>query len=188
MIEIRWHGRGGQGAVTAAKLLAAAALRQGKYFQAFPEFGPERRGAPVQAFTRISDEPIRIYSQVKSPSVVVVLDSTLIGKVPVTEGLTEDGIVVANFAGGPAELRKKLDLNGRARVFTVDATAVALRRLGRPITNTPMLGALARATGMLDIDTLTVELEESFGGRFRPELVKANVQAMRDAYEEVKSE
>ncbi len=188
MIEIRWHGRGGQGAVTAAKLLAAAALREGKYFQAFPEYGPERRGAPVQAFTRISDEPVRIFSQVKSPSVVVVLDATLIGRVPMAQGLAEDGIVVANFAGSAAELREKLGLSKKTKVYTIDATGVAMRKLGRPIPNTPMLGALVRASGLLDINSLLTELEESFGGRFRPEVVKANVEAMREAYEEVKSE
>lgn len=189
-IEIRWHGRGGQGAVTAAKLLAAAALREGKHFQAFPEYGPERRGAPVQAFTRISDEPIRIYTSVKSPSVVVVLDPSLLGKVPVTDGLTEDGVIIANYAGSSAELRKKLGLadDTKLKVYAIDASTLAMRRLGRPIPNTPMLGALVGATGLVEMDALVAELEHSFGGRFRPELVKANVEVMREACQEVLSE
>jgi pyruvate ferredoxin oxidoreductase gamma subunit len=130
MLEIRWHGRGGQGAVTASKVLASTALRDGKYFQAFPEYGPERRGAPVQAFTRISDEPIKLFSQVTNPKIVIIVDNSLIGKAPLTAGLPEDGIILANFDGKPAELRAKLGLDADpklkgCKVYTVAATSIA---------------------------------------------------------------
>ena len=172
--------------MTAAKVLAASVLRAGKQFQAFPEYGPERRGAPVQAFTRISDEPIRVFAPVTNPNIVIVLDSSLIDKVPLTEGLTEDGVVVANFDGTPSELRKKLGLKGR-RVFAVNATEIANRTLGRPITNTPMLGALVRATGVVGLDEVLTEVREMFG-KFKGDVVEKNVAAVKAAYEEVKAE
>ncbi len=183
MLEIRWHGRGGQGVVTAAKLLAAAALREGKHFQAFPEYGPERRGAPVQAFTRIDDAPIRVFAHIAAPNVVVVLDETLLGKVPVADGLRQDGVLVANFAGTPAELRSMLGLRG-GRVFTVDALRIASETLGRPITNTPMIGALLQAVPVVGLAHVVEELSEKFKGR----VAESNVNAVRRAYEEVKSE
>lgn len=183
MLEIRWHGRGGQGVVTAAKLLASAALREGKYFQAFPEYGPERRGAPVQAFTRIDDEPIRVFAHITAPNVVVVLDDTLLGKVPVTDGLDGDGVLVANYPGSPADLRRKLGLEG-GRIYTVDALRIANDTLGRPITNTPMLGALLRAVAAVRLDNLVEEL----GDKFKGATAESNVAAVRRAYEEVKSE
>jgi len=186
MLEIRWHGRGGQGVVTAARILAAAALRDGKYFQAFPEFGPERRGAPLQAFTRIDEKPVRVFSQVTNPQVVVVLDSTLLGKVCVADGLTDDGIVVANFGGTPAELKKLLDLNGQ-KVFVVNATDIAVRNLGRPITNTPMVGALLKASGVLALDVVEAQLRETFA-KLKGDLVTRNVAALKEAYEEVRGE
>lgn len=183
MLEIRWHGRGGQGVVTAAKLLAASALREGKYFQAFPEYGPERRGAPVQAFTRIDEQPIRVYAHVTAPNVVVVLDDTLLGKVPVTDGLGEDGVLVASYHGSPAELRRKLGLKG-GRVFTVNALRIATEVLGRPITNTPMIGALLRAVPAVSLDNVVDELGEKFKGS----VAATNVAAIKRAYEEVAAE
>lgn len=186
MIEIRWHGRGGQGGVTAAKVLAATALRDGKQFQAFPEYGPERRGAPVQAFTRISDQPIRTFSHVTNPNIVVVLDSSLIGKVPLAEGLDEDGVLIANYDGTPAELRERLSIRGR-KVFTVNATDIANRTLGRPITNTTMLGALVRATGVVSLEELLAEVREMFS-KFKGDIVEKNLAAVKAAYEEVRSE
>ena len=186
MIEIRWHGRGGQGAVTAAKVLAATALRERKQFQAFPEYGPERRGAPVQAFTRISDGPIRTFSHVTNPNIVVILDPSLIGKVPLTEGLDEDGVLIANYDGSPAELREKLGLKGR-KVFTVNATEIANQTLGRPITNTTMLGALARVTGVVSLDELLTEVRAMFA-KFKGDIVEKNVAAVKAAYEGVTGE
>lgn len=184
MLEIRWHGRGGQGAVSAAKLLATAALRGGKYFQAFPEYGPERRGAPVQAFTRIDDKPIRVFAQVAEPDIVVVLDSTLIGKIPLTLGLADDGILVANFDGSPQELRERIGLQGK-KVFTVNASAIATDLLGKAITNTTMVGALVRIADVLNLEQVIDEVREMFGDKLKAELVEANVQALRRAHEEV---
>lgn len=187
MLEIRWHGRGGQGAVTAAKLLASAAMRAGKNFQAFPEYGPERRGAPVQAFTRIDDQPIRVFSQVAEPDIVVVLDSTLIGKVPLTNGLGNGGILLANYSGSPQELRRQLGLEG-GKVYTVDATSIALETMGKAITNTPMVGALVKVAGMLTIDQVLDEVKAMFGDKLKQSLVEANLEALRRAHEEVKGE
>ncbi|MDA8188707.1 MAG: 2-oxoacid:acceptor oxidoreductase family protein [Dehalococcoidales bacterium] len=187
MLEIRWHGRGGQGAVTAAKLLASAAMSAGKNFQAFPEYGPERRGAPVQAFTRIDDDPIRIFSAVNEPDIVVVLDSTLIGKVPLASGLSENGILLANFDGSPEELRSKVGLEG-GKVYAVNATSIAVETMGKAITNTPMVGALVRVSGVLSIDQVIDEVRAMFGDKLKASLVEANVSALRRAYEEVTGE
>lgn len=186
MIEIRWHGRGGQGAVTAAKVLAATALRDGKQFQAFPEYGPERRGAPVQAFTRINDGPIKMFSVVTNPNIVVILDPSLIGKAPLTAGLGADGVLIANYEGTPAELREKVGLRG-GQVYTVNATEIAYRTLGRPITNTTMLGALVRTTGVVSMEMLLAEVRSMFG-KFKDDTVDRNIAAVRAAYEEVRSE
>jgi pyruvate ferredoxin oxidoreductase gamma subunit len=192
MLEIRWHGRGGQGAVTASKVLAATALRDGKHFQAFPEYGPERRGAPVQAFTRISDEPIKLFSQVTNPKIVIIVDNSLIGKAPLTDGLPEDGIILANFDGKPSDLRAKLGLDANpklkgCKVYTVGATAIANRCLGRPITNTPMLGALVKITNVVPLNQLEAEVEAMFG-KMKGDLVERNLAAVRAGFEEVVSE
>jgi len=180
LIEIRWHGRGGQGAVTASKLLAEAALSSGQYFQAFPDYGPERMGAPIRAFTRLSPRPIRIHSAVETPDVVVVLDPTLLGTVAVTEGLKEDGTLLVNTSTTPAKVRDTTGLRA-GRVFVVDASHIAIDEIGREITNTPMLGALARATGLFDIEELSGELRAWFGKKLPEEAVEANVRAMRRA-------
>lgn len=187
MVEIRWHGRGGQGVVTAAKVLAAAALSQGKHIQAFPEFGPERRGAPIQAFTRIGDEPVRLFSHVTSPDIVVVLDRTLVGKIPFTEGLVEEGTVVANCRHSPGELREEIGLE-YGTVYAVDATSIANETMGRPITNTPMLGALLRATGILSVDIVEEELKTLFGAKLSPKMLQANIDALKRAHEEANTE
>lgn len=184
MNEIRWHGRGGQGVVTAAKLLAAAGLKEGLHVQAFPEYGPERRGAPVQAFTRIDRWPIRLFSHIINPDVVVVLDRTLVGKSPFTEGLKRDGVVVVNCAHSPEELREEIALES-AHAFSVDASRIAMEEIGRPIPNTPMLGAMVKATGILGAESVIKEIREAFGKRMRPELVEANVRAFTRAFSEV---
>lgn len=187
MLEIRWHGRGGQGAVTAAKLLASAALRAGKSFQAFPEYGPERRGAPVQAFTRIDDAPIREFSQISAPDVVIVLDPTLIGKVAVASGMREHGVLIANYDGTPQQLREKVGLQG-GKVYAVNATAIAVEELGKAITNTPMIGALVRVTGAVKLDDVIDEVRGMFGDKIKGDLVESNVRALKRAHEEVKGE
>ncbi|HEY68607.1 MAG: pyruvate synthase [Chloroflexi bacterium] len=184
LTEIRWHGRGGQGVVTAGKLLAETAMGTGQYFQAFPDYGPERMGAPIRAYTRLSPEPITIHSQIEEPDVVLVLDPTLLGTVPVTEGLKEDGMLLVNTSMSPAEVRQITGFR-TGKVFTVDASHIAIEEMGREITNTPMLGAFARVTGFFDIDDLAEQLHAWFGKKITAEAIEANVRAMRRAAEEV---
>ena len=184
LIEIRWHGRGGQGVVTAGKLLAEMALASGDHFQAFPDYGPERMGAPIRAFTRLSSQPITIHSQIEEPDVVLVLDPTLLGTVAVAEGLKEDGSLLVNTSMSPAEVRKATGFK-TGKAFTVDASHIAIEEMGREITNTPMLGAFARATGLFDIDDLAEQLKAWFGKKITAEAVEANVRALRRAAKEV---
>lgn len=185
--EVRWHGRGGQGAVTASKLLATSAMAEDKYIQAFPEFGPERMGAPIQSFTRISDEPIKIHSHVTNPDMVVVLDPTLIGTVDITEGLPDEGTIVVNTSEEPTQIRKKLNLKGR-KIFTIDASKIALEELGRPLPNTPMIGALIKATGLLDLKNVINDIKNQFAGKFVQKVIDGNVKAIERAYQEVRGE
>lgn len=182
--EIRWHGRGGQGAVTAAKLVAEAALRQDQYFQASPEYGPERMGAPIQAFTRISPEPIDIFCGVTNPGIVVVLDATLLSTVDVTDGMPADGVLLVNTADDPAKVREQTGFES-GKVATVDATQIALDTIGKAIPNTPMLGALLKATGLMEIDGVLEHVRASFGKKFAQEIIEGNVDAVKRAYEEV---
>jgi pyruvate ferredoxin oxidoreductase gamma subunit len=184
LTEIRWHGRGGQGVVTAGKLLAETAMGTGQYFQAFPDYGPERMGAPIRAFTRLSSKPITIHSQIEKPDVVLVLDPTLLGVVAVADGLKEDGTLLVNTAMSPTKVR---DITGfrTGKVFTVNASHIAIDEMGREITNTPMLGAFARATGLFKMDDLAEQLRAWFGKKISAEMIDANVRAMRRAAEEV---
>jgi len=184
LTEIRWHGRGGQGVVTAGKLLAETALGSGQYFQAFPDFGPERMGAPIRAYTRLSAKPITIHSQIENPDVVLVLDPTLLGSVPVAEGLREDGILLVNTPMGPQAVRQITSFH-TGKVCTVDASHIAIDELGREITNTPMLGAFARATGLFDMEALIKQVRAWFGSKVTSGVVEANIRALRRAAEEV---
>ncbi len=187
LTEIRWHGRGGQGAVTAAKMVAELALGEGKYFQAFPEYGPERSGAPIVAFTRVSDAPIQVYSGIEHPQIVVVLDSSLLKIVDVTKGAPDDAIVLVNSERSPARLRKDSGLEGN-RLFTIAATRIAVETIKRPIPNTPMVGALTRITGLFDIEDVVTFLREDFGKKFPPKVVEGNIAAITRSYEEVQGE
>ncbi|MBN1320278.1 MAG: 2-oxoacid:acceptor oxidoreductase family protein [Thermoleophilia bacterium] len=187
LTEIRWHARGGQGAVTAAKMVAELALGQGKHFQAFPEYGPERSGAPIVAFTRVSDEPIQIYAGVEHPGIVVVLDPSLLSAIDVTKGAPVDAIVLVNSEAPPAELRKHYGLKGR-RLFTIAATRIATETIRRPIPNTPMVGALTRITGLFPIEKVVEFLRADFGKKFPPKVVEGNIAAIIRAYEEVQGE
>jgi len=181
--EIRWHGRGGQGAWTASELLAKAAILEGKYIQSFPEFGPERMGAPVNSYTRISDRPINLHCSVYNPDIVVVLDPTLLKTVPVTKGLKENGVLIVNTKENPAEIRRKLDLK-TGKVWTVPATDIALRILNRPVTNTAMIGAVARATQIVSLESI----ERVTKTRFPPSIAEKNIAIVREAYKEAKTE
>lgn len=179
MIEVRWHGRGGQGAVTSVELLALAAIEEGKYAQGFPAFGPERRGAPVMAYNRVSEKPIKIRSGIYHPDVVVVLDPSLIGLVNVTDGLKPGGLLVINTAKPEKEIREKLKYTGR--LATVDATHIAREELGVPIANTTMLGAVLKATKILKFESLNAPIEERFG-----RIAHKNENALKRAYNDVK--
>lgn len=188
MTEIRWHARGGQGAVTAAKLLAEMALAKNLYFQAFPEYGPERMGAPIQCFNRLAPEPISIYTSVEEPDMVIVVDPTLLGAVDVVRGLRKNGSVLVNTPKSPAELRSELSLGPEQRVYTVDATRISLDTLGRAMPNTPMLGAAIRVLGLIPLETATAYLRESFTPKFGARVTAGNVAAMERAYAEVRGE
>jgi len=177
MIEIRFHGRGGQGSVTSAELLALAAIGEGKYAQAFPSFGPERRGAPVVAFCRISDEPIRIRANIYEPDIVVVLDSTLLKLVNVAAGLKKDGLIVTTSQDTPHKVKEILGIKGRLAV--VDATKIAMETLGVPITNTTMLGSLTKASGLVKKESFFPPFKERFG-----RIAEKNITAFERAYKE----
>ena len=182
LVEFRWHGRGGQGAWTASELLARTAIFEGKYIQSFPEFGPERMGAPVAAFTRISTDPIRIHSSVYEPNVVVVLDPTLLKTVPVTLGLNkENGIVIINSPQDPVIVSENLRID-KKQVWTVPATEIAIRILGTPITNTALLGAVARATEIVTMKSIEKTVKE----KFRADLAEKNIAVIKQAFEEAK--
>jgi 2-oxoacid:acceptor oxidoreductase gamma subunit (pyruvate/2-ketoisovalerate family) len=176
MIEVRIHGRGGQGAVTSAELLALAAISEGKYAQAFPSFGPERRGAPVQAFVRTDDKPIRVRAEVRQPDIVAVLDSGLLDIVDVTDGLKNSGTIVVNTKKTPQEIKAKL--GNKWKVAVVDASTIARDTIGVPIVNTTMIGSVLRATDMVKIASLEEPLRHRFGQR-----AGGNLQACRKAYE-----
>ncbi len=187
IIEVRWHGRAGQGAKTAALLLAESALDEGKYIQGFPEYGPEREGAPIKAYTRISDNPIYIHSGVTNPDAVVVLDSTLLDVVDVTEGLPKEGVLLVNTNEKPQNIRKKLNL-ADGKIYTVDATSISLEIFERNLPNMPMIGALIKVLPIVSLDTLLEGVKKKFGKKFISKIVEGNISAIRKAYEEVKSE
>jgi len=187
MTEIRWHARGGQGAKTAAQLVAQVALEEGRFSQGFPEYGPERMGAPVRGYTRISTKPVRVHCPIEHPDVVVVLDETLLGSPMIAEGATAATTFIINTAGDLAKTRKKLGITG-GKVMSVDATKISIDELGRAIPNTPMIGALIRATGCISMDAMKKDFEAKFLKKFGERVVQGNVRAIQRAYEEVKSE
>ena len=181
LVEIRWHGRGGQGAVTSAELVAQAAINEGKFAQAFPSFGPERRGAPVLSFVRIdSKEPIRIRAEITEPDVVVVLDPSLLSIVNVTAGLNEKGMLIINTKKSPQDIAAEFKI--KQQLATIDATSIAQELLGVNIVNTTMVGALIRGTKVVELESLVEPLEQRFG-----RLAERNIKAMKKAYEEWKN-
>ena len=184
LTEIRWHARAGQGAVTAAKLVAETALELDQFMQAMPEYGPERMGAPIQAFTRISAEPIEIHNNIETPNVVVVLDESLLPIVDVARGLTDDGAIIVNTCSPPETLRAALRASG-PRVASVDASGIAMETLKRDMPNTPMIGALAKITGLFTLDQVRDHVAKTFGKKFTQDVIDANLAAVTRAYEEV---
>ena len=187
MIEVRWHGRGGQGAKTAALLFAEAVLATGKYIQAFPEYGPERMGAPVQSFNRISEEPITIHSGITNPQYVVILDPSLMDCVDVADGIGKTGKVIVNTTFSAEEIAKTLGVD-KSQVFVVNASHIALETIGKNIPNTPMLGALVKVIGNLDINGVLEDTKGKLMAKFRhkPEIIDGNLTSIKRAYDEVK--
>jgi pyruvate ferredoxin oxidoreductase gamma subunit len=187
LLEIRWHGRGGQGAKTAAAMVAEVAIDAGKYAQAAPEYGAEREGAPIRAYTRISDRPIRVHDAIYYPDIVMVLDDTLLVSQNVGSGLSEDGILLVNTSKTPAEVRKLLALKG-GKVYTIDATRIALEEIKRPIPNTVMTGALCKVTGVVDAEHIKEDIDKKLGGKLSEDMLKGNYRAVERAFEEVRGE
>ncbi len=187
VVEIRWHGRGGQGAKTASLLLADAAFNTGKYIQGFPEYGPERMGAPMTAYNRISDERLTIHCNIYEPDYVVVTDDTLLTSVDVTSGLKEDGAIIINSTKSPEEIRPLLK-GYKGKVCTIDAKTISIETLGRYFPNTPMLGAVVKVSQVMDEKEFLEDMVESFKHKFakRPEVVEGNIKALERAMQEVK--
>jgi len=184
IVEIRIHGRGGQGAKSAAQLIVEAAMEQNKQIQAFPEYGPERSGAPMVTYARISDKPITTYQPVLNPDVVIVIDPTLLGQVDVTKGMGKDGILIVNSTKEPGEIRKQTGFAGK--VYTADATGISIRLLGKNLPNTPMLGAMIKVAGVISMEALKKKIESMFLKKIGPEKTQANIDAITAAYEGVK--
>ena len=188
LIEFRWHGRGGQGAKTACLLLADAAFSSGKYVQGFPEYGPERMGAPITAYNRISDAPCTVHSNIHFPDYVVVVDESLLDSVDVTHGLSPEGAVIVNTAHSPAQIREKLR-GWQGRVCTIDARRISEETLGKNFPNTPMLAAAVKVSGVLEEAKFKKDMEDSFHHKFatKPQVVAGNMAALVQAWEEVQA-
>ncbi|MCG2677997.1 2-oxoacid:acceptor oxidoreductase family protein [bacterium] len=186
MIEIRWHGRGGQGAKTAAQFLAEATLDTGKYIQAFPEYGPERAGAPIRTYNRISTQPINLHCGVTNPEYVVVIDPTLLSP-EVVEGLSDKGILLVNTSESVDSVRQKTGFK-EGKVAIVDATKISLDTLGKPMPNMPMLGALIKVVPLVELDALYEKIKAKFLKKIGEEKTEANIVGIKRAYEEVKIE
>ncbi len=186
MMEIRWHGRGGQGTVTAAKVLADACLSSGRHVQAFPEYGPERAGAPLRAYNRISSKELRMHCPVLNPQVVSVVDATLLDSINVADGSTKDAIFVVNTSKDPEEMRAKLKAQQGQKVFTIDASKIAMDCIGRSLPNAPMLGAICKVTSLVSLESLLEDVRKSFGKKFAQKIIDGNIEATKRGYGEVK--
>jgi pyruvate ferredoxin oxidoreductase gamma subunit len=186
VVEIRWHGRGGQGAKTASLLLAEAAFNTGKYVQGFPEYGPERMGAPITAYNRISDEKITVHSNIYNPQFVVVVDDSLLHDVDVTNGLAEDGAIIINTTKTPEQIKPLLKgYNGR--IYTIDARKISMECLGRYFPNTPMLGAVVVVSKIMPVEEFIKDMEESYAHKFasKPQVIEGNMKALKRSVTEV---
>jgi len=186
-VEIRWHGRGGQGTVTAAKVLADTCLSGGRYVQAFPEYGPERAGAPLRAYNRISSKELRMHCPVLEPDIIAVADATLLDSINIAEGAKENTIFLVNTTRDPKEVREKLKAGQTQKVFSVDATKIAIECFGRAMPNSPMLGAVCKITGLITLDHLLEDVRNSFGKKFSQKIIDGNLEATKRGYEEVKA-
>lgn len=187
MVEIRWHGRGGQGVVTASELLAEAALLEGKFFQALPEFGAERSGAPIRAYTRLGSEPIHIHYAIAEPDVLIILDPTLLATPGLTQGLKPEGLILANTTASPEQVRSLLDA-AAGTVYTLDASAIAQRAIGRPIPNIPMLGALLTLLPLVALSSIRESIQRRLQGRLAPAVVEGNLRALAEGAQAIQRE
>lgn len=187
LVEIRWHGRGGQGAKTASLLLADAAFNTGKYIQGFPEYGPERMGAPITAYNRISNKPITIHSNIYYPDFVVVVDDTLLESVDVTSGLKEDGGIIINTTKSSEEIKKLLK-NYKGNIYTLDAKRISIDALGKYFPNIPMLAGIVKISNIMTDKQLINDMEDSLKHKFakKPEVIEGNMNALKIALNEVK--
>ncbi len=183
-IEVRWHGRGGQGTVTGAKMLASSVLSTGMYIQAFPEYGPERRGAPLKAFNRFSKNRITLHTPVKHPDVVIIVDNTLIGRNDIVSGIKENTVFLVNTKDSPEDIQKKLGTENK--IFTLAANQIALDTIGRAIPNGPMLGLFVKATGLVELNEVIKAAEKTFRGRFSDKIVEGNIKSIERGYKEAK--
>lgn len=184
VFEIRFHGRGGQGAKSAALILASAAILGGKHVQAFPDYGPERTGAPIRSYTRISDKPIKVHCGVKNPEVVAVIDETLLEVANVTDGLGKEGTLIVNTSRSPEDIRKELNFH-EGKLYTVDATKISLDTLGMNKPNTPILGAMIKATNIVELDTLKEQVKHKFLKKIGEEKTNKNLESVQRAFDEV---
>ena len=184
--EVRWHGRGGQGAKTAALLLADVAFKTGQNVQGFPEYGPERMGAPITAYNRISASKIRVHSNIYTPDYVVVVDETLLSSVDVTAGIKRNGAIIINTPKSREEIAEKLE-GYEGRIYTVDARKISEETLGKNFPNSPMLAAIVAVSGVMDRDTFIREMEASYQHKFakKPEVIEGNMNALKMAYDVV---
>ncbi len=185
-IEIRWHGRGGQGTVTAAKVLADACLSTGKNVQAFPEYGPERAGAPLRAYNRISEKELRVHCPVLRPDIIMVADPTLLDSINVLEGAPDNAVLIVNTGKDAKEIRKKTKAKDSQKVLAIDATNISLETIGRNLPNACMLGALTKVTEIVPMDTLLEDIRGSFGSKFSDKIITGNLDAAKRGFEEVK--
>ncbi len=186
VLEVRWHGRGGQGTVTAAKVFADACLSGGRHVQAFPEYGPERSGAPLRAYNRISSKELRVHCPVLNPSIIIVADPTLLDGINVAEGAPENAVFIVNSAKDPAVIKAKINMTKSQRVFLVDATKIAIESFGRPMPNSPLVGALAKVSGIVSLETILEDVKKSFGKKFAKKVIDGNLEAAKRGYEEVR--
>ena len=187
-IEVRWHGRGGQGTVTACKLFADACLNSGRYVQAFPEYGPERAGAPIRAFNRVGEKELRGHYPVIRPDIVVVVDATLLDSIDVTEGAPDDAAFIVNCCGNSGDIRTRIMARPSQRIITVDATRISIDTIGRPMPNAPLIGCVARVSGLLTLQAVLDDMRKSFGKKFTQKIIEGNLEATRRGFEEAKEQ
>jgi len=183
-IEVRWHGRGGQGTVTACKIFASACLNSGKYVQAFPEYGPERAGAPIRAYNRVSDKELRGHYPVIRPNIVVAVDATLLDNIDVSEGTSDTAIFIVNCCKNENGIRDRIKIKPAQRIITVDATRISLDTIGRPMPNAPLIGCLARESGILSLQAILDDIRRDCEKKFSREIIDGNLEATKRGFEE----